>query len=424
MESLEEDLTCSVCYSLFDDPRVLPCSHTFCKSCLDNVLQVSTNFSIWRPLRLPLKCPNCRSMVELPPTGVEALPINVSLRAIIEKYQRDVQPHAPLCPEHPRQPLNVYCVQDCKLICGLCLTVGQHQGHTIDDLQTAYVKARNTPEKLVERLTDKHWEDVCRLVEELEEEKSQYESLIRRDQDAVALFFRDLESLLLRKKDAFMKVLDKANEQVASTYKPLIEKLKDMKEEQLELVSLISCISEEESALVFLEKMHQLTERVDALTRTELPEVPSLHISPHVDEFLTQHWTNVTIGRLEHGPVPEISCQVKRHTTKEPASKSGQRWKCRPLMFGAFLMLLLSLVLLWFDSIDKVSLGLPFLSQICQELSDLAGTLSKSISIPGLGTSLDCLAYDLSQKFCSYVSALRESTYEHVTFFFNALQLC
>lgn len=85
MENLEEDLTCSVCYSLFSDPRVLPCSHTFCRTCLDNLLQASTNYSIWRPLRLPIKCPNCRSVVELPPTGVDTLPTNVSLRAIIEK---------------------------------------------------------------------------------------------------------------------------------------------------------------------------------------------------------------------------------------------------------------------------------------------------------------------------------------------------
>lgn len=85
MDSLEEDLTCSVCYSLFADPRVLPCSHTFCKSCLDNLLQASTNYSIWRPLRLPLKCPQCRGVVELPPMGVDSLPANVSLRAIIEK---------------------------------------------------------------------------------------------------------------------------------------------------------------------------------------------------------------------------------------------------------------------------------------------------------------------------------------------------
>ncbi|XP_062843824.1 tripartite motif-containing protein 59 [Trichomycterus rosablanca] len=420
MENLEEDLTCSVCYSLFDDPRVLPCSHTFCKTCLDNVLQVSTNFSIWRPLRLPLKCPNCRSMVELPPTGVEALPINVSLRAIIEKYQRDSQPRAPLCPEHPRQPLNVYCVQDCKLICGLCLTIGQHQGHTIDDLQTAYIKAHNTPAKLIERLTDKHWEEVCSLVEKLEQEKSRYEGLIRQDREAVAQFFQGLESLLLRKKDAFMKVLDKANEQLACTYKPLIEKLKDMKEEQQELVSLISCISEEESALVFLEKLHQMTERVDALTQTELPEVPSLHISPDVEEFLKEHWNNIIIGRLEHGPVPEISCQVKRRSTKEQPSKSGQTRTWCSLMSGIFLVLLLFLLLLWLSSVDEVSLGFPILSQISQELSSLAGKLS--LTFHGSGTHLYCLVYDLSQKFCSYISALEESTYQHVAFFFKTLQ--
>ncbi len=85
MDNLEEDLTCSVCYSLFSDPRVLPCSHTFCKSCLDNVLQVSVNSSIFRPLRQPLKCPHCRSVMELPFTGTDALPSNVSLRAIVEK---------------------------------------------------------------------------------------------------------------------------------------------------------------------------------------------------------------------------------------------------------------------------------------------------------------------------------------------------
>lgn len=196
MDNLEEDLTCSVCYSLFSDPRVLPCSHTFCKSCLDNLLQVSTNYSIWRPLRLPLKCPNCRNVMELPPAGVDALPTNVSLRAIIEKvgenplcypvtscrsqllltgfalsagahlscllsqYQRDNEPRPPSCQEHSRQPLNMYCIQDRQLICGLCLTVGQHQGHPIDDLQAAFIREKQTPSQLLARLSDQRWQQV------------------------------------------------------------------------------------------------------------------------------------------------------------------------------------------------------------------------------------------------------------------------
>lgn len=196
METLEEDLTCSVCYSLFSDPRVLPCSHTFCKNCLDNLLKVSNNSnnSIWRPLRLPLKCPNCRSVVELPLAGLEALPSNVSLRAIVEKvgqnhptstrwspivfisfllpllahpfvallsqYQSDSEPRPPSCQEHHRQPLNMYCVQDRRLICGLCLTVGQHQGHPIDDLQAAFIREKRTPSRLLAKLSESRWAKV------------------------------------------------------------------------------------------------------------------------------------------------------------------------------------------------------------------------------------------------------------------------
>ncbi|XP_047662542.1 tripartite motif-containing protein 59 isoform X2 [Tachysurus fulvidraco] len=420
MENLEEDLTCSVCYSLFNDPRVLPCSHTFCKTCLDNVLQLSTNFSIWRPLRLPLKCPNCRSMVELPPNGVEALPINVCLRAIIEKYQRDNEPRVPSCPEHHRQPLNVYCVQDCKLICGLCLTIGQHQGHTIDDLQTAYVKERNTPAKLVERLTDRHWEEVCGLVDKLEQEKSRQERLIKQDREAVIQYFQGLERLLEQKKEAFMKVLDNANKQLACAYKPLIEKLKYMKEEQLEIISIISSISEDESALVFLEMVRHLRERVDVLTQTELPDAPELHISPCLEEFLEEHWAKVTIGGLEDGPVPEISCDVKRPL--EPKSASSQKCTFKSLIIVAFLIALLFFLFFWSNVLYGASFEFSSLPQISQIVSRLAGELSYPVH--GSGNFLYCLLHDLGLNINYYISAVRESTIQHVAFLFKTLRLC
>lgn len=419
MDNLEEDLTCSVCYSLFNDPRVLPCSHTFCKSCLENVLQVSTNFSIWRPLRLPLKCPNCRSVVELPPNGVDALPVNVCLRAIIEKYQRDGQPRIPACPEHPRQPLNVYCVQDCKLICGFCLTIGQHQGHAIDNLQTAYVKERDTPAKLVERLTDRRWEEVCGLVERLEQEKARYEGLVHQDREAVLQFYQALERLLAHKKELFMKALDGANVRLACVYDPLIEKLKDMKEEQLDLISLSSCLGDEECPLTFLEKVHHLRERVDTLTQTTLPEVPSLSISPRMEDFLGEHWANVTIGRLEDGPVPKVSCH--ECSKGAPQSTSGQRWfRVQSLTSVALLTLFLLLVLLlWLNPVGGASLGFSLLSQISQAVKSLAAELT--FPLHGSGMFLYCTLRDLSLRFRSYISALGESTYQHVAFFFKTI---
>lgn len=54
----------------------------------------------------------------------------------------------------------MYCVQDRRLICGLCLTVGQHQGHPIDDLQAAFVRERRTPSRLLAKLSDSRWAKV------------------------------------------------------------------------------------------------------------------------------------------------------------------------------------------------------------------------------------------------------------------------
>ncbi|XP_026173988.1 tripartite motif-containing protein 59-like isoform X2 [Mastacembelus armatus] len=263
MDNLEEDLTCSVCYSLFSDPRVLPCSHTFCKTCLDSLLHVTTNYSIWRSLRLPLKCPNCRSVVELLPSGVDALPTNVSLRAIIEKYQRDREPQPPSCPEHHKQPLNMYCVQDRKLICGLCLTVGRHQGHPIDDLQVAFKR-----EKL----------KLCELGEQLEQMKAHCEDLVQQERQEVNP----------RKRQAYLEALDEAGEEVTQAYDPLIHRVKQLQEEQLCLVSFGLSVEDENSQMIFLEKVHMFRERVEEFIKTPLPSVPKLSISPRAAQYLQQ----------------------------------------------------------------------------------------------------------------------------------------
>ncbi|XP_041918673.1 tripartite motif-containing protein 59 [Alosa sapidissima] len=420
MDNLEEDLTCSVCYALFTDPRVLPCSHTFCKCCLESVLQVSSNYSIWRPLRLPLKCPNCRSVVELPPTGVDALPINVSLRAIIEKFQRDGGPHGrpPTCPEHPRQPLNVYCVQDRALICGFCLTVGRHQGHAIDDLQAAYVRERDAPEQLVQQLTDTRWAEVCALAERLEQEKARGEGLVRQDREAVGQFFQGVQRLLERKRDEYMAALDAASAELARSYDPLIEKLKDMQEEQLSLISLGSAVQDEESPLAFLEKVHLFRARVSSLTQTPMPQVVPLYIAPRAGDFLREHWAKVTIGGLEQGPVPKVACHT-RGCLGKPAPPAGlsRAWpdpRQRPLPLFALLVLLVAAGL-HLDPFGMASLGLSVVAPLGELLQSLADQLVWPFDVQGL-------LEELVSNVCASVFSLADKTYQHFAFFLQASQ--
>ncbi|XP_071352114.1 tripartite motif-containing protein 59 [Trachinotus anak] len=387
MENLEEDLTCSVCYSLFSDPRVLPCSHTFCKTCLDNLLQVSTNYSIWRPLRLPLKCPNCRNVMELPPTGIDALPINVSLRAIIEKYQRDNEPRPPSCPEHNRQPLNMYCIQDRQLICGLCLTVGQHQGHPIDDLQAAFIRERQTPSLLLARLSDQRWAQVCELGEQLEQEKARCEGLVRQDKQEVNQFFQMLEVVLARKRQAYLEALDKAGAEVSRAYDPLIHRVKELQEEQLDLVSLGSSVEEEDSPLVFLEKVHLFRERVEEFMKTPLPSVINLSVTPRAAEYLQQRWPAVTIRSLEEAPVPKVSCCARCGGVEAEAGRDqSDSWvqdlwcELQPTSTMVLLgLLLLLLAVLWLNPVGGASLGFSLLSRLSQLVHGLSSELITSV---------------------------------------------
>jgi len=42
LEVMEEELTCPVCLELYADPVMLPCSHSMCKKCLEEMLNCRT----------------------------------------------------------------------------------------------------------------------------------------------------------------------------------------------------------------------------------------------------------------------------------------------------------------------------------------------------------------------------------------------
>lgn len=413
MDSLEEDLTCSVCYALFTDPRVLPCSHTFCKSCLESVLQVSVNFSIWRPLRLPLKCPNCRSVVELPTNGLDALPVNVCLRAIVEKYQRESRPRSPSCPEHPGQPLNVYCVQDRKLICGFCLTIGQHQGHKIDDLQTAYVKERTDQPTFIQSLRGERWEEMNRLAEQLQMEKTRSEALVQKDREVALVFFQGLELTLAQKKEQFMQALERANVLLNQAYEPLMEQLKGLQEEHSQLQILISSMEEDqESPLEYLEKVHQLRERINTLNCTPMPTVPSLQMSPRAERFIEKHWTDVTLRDLRDGPLPEISWHSEScSTSRAQVSDQTRCWRICVCLCVIMLLLLFCL-----------NRGTHWLSALRQAGENALSGLSQPLR--DLGALFCCVMQNTGSKLQAFISTVGEHTHQQLLRFLKELHWC
>ncbi|XP_013792496.1 SH3 domain-containing RING finger protein 3-like, partial [Limulus polyphemus] len=69
---LNDILECSVCLEQLDtSSKVLPCQHTFCRRCLEEIVNSHKE----------LRCPECRVLVE---TKVEDLPCNILLIRLLE----------------------------------------------------------------------------------------------------------------------------------------------------------------------------------------------------------------------------------------------------------------------------------------------------------------------------------------------------
>jgi len=82
VKKLLDACECPVCQELCCQPRMLPCSHTFCERCLKGCTSNVSN-SRWFPR--PPKCPLCRQVYSQPAEGLRALPTNKLLSRILDK---------------------------------------------------------------------------------------------------------------------------------------------------------------------------------------------------------------------------------------------------------------------------------------------------------------------------------------------------
>lgn len=78
-KQISELLECSVCLERFDQScKVLPCQHTFCRQCLDEIILTKHE----------LRCPECRALVTV---RVSELPTNILVVRILEGLKTKCQ---------------------------------------------------------------------------------------------------------------------------------------------------------------------------------------------------------------------------------------------------------------------------------------------------------------------------------------------
>ena len=116
---------CSICAEELDDPRALPCGHSFCgphKSCLTMLKQ--TNGAI--------KCALCNELHHLDISSLKPLfGIREFLQHSGKPCPKSPKPAAfSRCPTHPSSPVLFWCVQCSEKICQTCFET-QHDGHAM-----------------------------------------------------------------------------------------------------------------------------------------------------------------------------------------------------------------------------------------------------------------------------------------------------
>ena len=67
LKKLEEEITCAVCQGHYQQPKLLPCNHYYCRACIEELAKHG------RSRGRPFACPECRKETTLPPGGVEEL---------------------------------------------------------------------------------------------------------------------------------------------------------------------------------------------------------------------------------------------------------------------------------------------------------------------------------------------------------------
>uniref|UniRef100_A0A8C9RHT9 E3 ubiquitin-protein ligase TRIM39-like n=1 Tax=Scleropages formosus TaxID=113540 RepID=A0A8C9RHT9_SCLFO len=103
--SLDEEFICSVCCEIFKDPVVLRCSHSFCRSCVQQYWEQKNS----------RECPVCRRR-----SSIENPPPNLVLKNIVETYLKK-RSEEPIC-----------------LVCHLSKNHRNHQCHTELEPTTKY----------------------------------------------------------------------------------------------------------------------------------------------------------------------------------------------------------------------------------------------------------------------------------------------
>ncbi|XP_037376938.1 E3 ubiquitin-protein ligase TRIM38-like [Talpa occidentalis] len=260
-KKMREEATCSICLELMTEPMSIHCGHSFCRRCIEGILENPQGTS---SLRKP-QCPLCRT-----PFQRESLRSIKQLENLIQTV-KEIDSER-LCEKHGEQ-LRLFCEDDGQLICLCCEHSPQHRGHSTALVEDVYPGYKEKLQEIVTKL--KGEQDLCDSLKMFrKKEIAQWKENIELRRQEIQSEFRNLHNFLNEKERAYLWRLEKEKEQML---RRLQEGEASLVKQSSELESLILKSEKkcQESAQNFLQGVKGQLKRLSDV-ELKLPEAVSL----------------------------------------------------------------------------------------------------------------------------------------------------
>jgi hypothetical protein len=107
IEEVDKILECPICLDVYDKPKLLPCQHTICYSCITNLV-----------VNDQIICPECRSVHKITSQGAATLPTSIIIQRFLDLNLTNIKQKCFKCSQ--RRDNTSTCVECNKLFCSDC----------------------------------------------------------------------------------------------------------------------------------------------------------------------------------------------------------------------------------------------------------------------------------------------------------------
>ncbi|KAL6483721.1 hypothetical protein MHYP_G00085930 [Metynnis hypsauchen] len=137
----EDDLLCPVCRDIFNNPVILPCSHSVCKTCLQRFWEAKES----------RECPVCRRRSSKDDPLSNLVLKNFCESFVQTRSQRCSSGSEGLCILH-NEELKLFCLDDQEPVCVVCQTSKNHKNHELSPTDEAVTDFKNKLKSALEPL--------------------------------------------------------------------------------------------------------------------------------------------------------------------------------------------------------------------------------------------------------------------------------